>query len=169
VITVSAPATEVPYGTATTTTFTVTADGAAWAKRPVNVCVAEGNASFKCTSTTTGDTGGVAVQRTATGAFKLQLQIPASDANVAATSPVVGVTVRASVVLVRTGNTMTVTINGAAGQAVQVQRLDGTRWLPALTYKAVAKVNVTGLTTGRSYRVVVPDTTTILGATSTTV
>jgi hypothetical protein len=147
-----------------------TADGTAWAKRPVNVCLAEGTAnSFRCTTTTTGDTGGVAVQRTATGAFKLQMQIPASDANLAATSQVVGVTVRAGVTVVRTDGSMSVAINGAAGQTVQVQRLDGTRWLTALTYKATAKVTVTGLMTGRSYRIVVPDTTTILGATSTIV
>ena len=39
----------------------------------------------------------------------------------------------------------------------------------AATFNASAKATVTGLTTGRHYRVVVADTTAIKGATRTTV
>jgi hypothetical protein len=61
---------------------------------------------------------------------------------------------------------LTATIAGAAGQAVQLQRLDGTRWLPVTTYRATTIHPLPGLIAGRTYRLVVPATAVLAGTTS---
>jgi serine protease len=159
----------VSYGAGTSTTFTVTGQDKPWAQRPVQVCVVPFGAAAQCTNATTSATGTVTVPRTATAAFQLYLTVPATDTNEAVTSPTAIWTVQATVAVVRTGNTMTVTIGGASGQSVVVQRQDGSRWLAVATGQASAKLTVSSLTTGQHYRVVVADTAALKGATSTTV
>ncbi|MEU4429000.1 peptidase S8, partial [Actinoplanes sp. NPDC024001] len=167
VITVGSSSPEVVYGTSTVTTFTVTADGKAWAEQGVSVCVSEAGAAAQCTDTKTTVAGTVAVTRAAKASYEVYLQVPESDTAAAVTSAKAGYTVRASVNAVRTGTgIMTVTVNGVAGQTAQVQQNVRGEWRTVLTYKASASVRVGGLTRGQQYRVVVPDTTALLGATS---
>ena len=64
---------------------------------------------------------------------------------------------------------MTVRITGVADQTVQVQEYYLGRWESAGEFPAAATTTVSGLTSGTRYRVVVPDTTTILGTTSSTI
>jgi serine protease len=168
-VTVSPASQQVAYGSATTTTFTVTAAGKAWAQRPVQICVTETGGKLTCTAATTDASGAVAVKRTATIGYQVYVQVTATDASEAATSPTATVTVRATVAVARSGNTMTVAISGVAGQTVQVQRQNGSSWVTVGSYKAAAKATVGNLTTGQHYRVVVPDATGITGATSLTV
>jgi type VII secretion-associated serine protease mycosin len=169
-VTLSTQPQEVPYGSTATVTFTVTSADRPWSLRPVSVCVAESSTSaFKCTPGTTSVTGTVTVQRTATGTFTSQLLVTATDASEAVTSAVATTRVRATLAVTRENNVLTVRIGGAAGQTVQVQRQDGTRWLTVLTYRAVSQATIGGLTTGQSFRLVVADSATLLGATSATV
>jgi hypothetical protein len=168
-VTVSPASQQVAYGSAVTTTFTVTASGKAWAQRPVQVCVTETGGKATCTAATTDAAGAVAVKRTATIGYQVYVQVTATDTSEAVTSTTAAVTVRATVAVARTGNTMTVTIGGAAGQTVQVQWQNGSSWVTVGTYKAAAKATVSNLTTGQHYRVVVPDAVGITGATSATV
>ena len=164
------PATQqVAYGAAAKTSFTVTVSGKAFAQRPVQVCVTDPGKAPSCTAATTGSTGGVLVSRTATAGYQAYITVPGTDTTEAVTSPTATVTVKATLAVVRSGNAMTVTLGGAAGQSVQVQRQNGSSWVTVLTYQAVAKATVSNLTTGQHYRVVVPDVAGIVGVTSATV
>jgi hypothetical protein len=150
-------------------TFTVTAAGKAWAARPVQVCVVDTGVAAKCTATSTGTNGAIVVSRVATAGYKLYLQVNATDASEAVTSATATVTVKARVAVVRSGMSMTVSLNGVAGQKVQVQHRKGSSWVTMLRFQASAKTKVSGLATGERYRVVVPDATGLRGATSATV
>jgi type VII secretion-associated serine protease mycosin len=170
VVKLSTPGQQVSYGAVTTTTFTVTGQDKPWALRPVQVClIPAGTTAAQCTTATTSSAGTVTVPRTANGSFQLFLKVAATDTNEAVTSPTATWTVQATVAVSRSGNVMIVTIGGAVGQGLTVQRQDGTGWVTAGTFTASAKATVSGLTTGRHYRVVVADTPAIKGATSTTV
>ena len=170
VVKLSTTGQQVAYGTATTTVFTVTGQDKPWALHPVQVCVIPGGTTAaQCTTATTTSAGTVTVPRTATGSFQLYLKVAATDANEAVTSATATWTVQATVAVSRSGNVMAVTVGGAVGQGLVVQRQDGDHWLVAGTFAASAKTTISGLTTGRHYRVVVADTTTIKGATSTIV
>jgi subtilisin family serine protease len=160
---------QVVYGATATVTFTVTASGKAWAQRPVQVCVVDTGAAAKCTATQSGTNGSVVVSRAATAGYQLYLQVNATDASEAVTSPTATVTVRAGVTVVRSGTSMTVSLTGMAGQKVQIQHQEGSSWVTKLSYQASAKTMVSGLVTGQHYRVVVPDAIGILGVTSATV
>jgi serine protease len=163
---------EVTYGTATATTFTVRVSGSPWANKPVSLCLAEAGAGFSCTDTKTGVGGTVVVSRTAKTGFQVYVKMAETETTTAATSPVTSFTVRAAVTASLAGRgVMTVAINGVAGQRVQIQRYNSiTRdWYAVASYDAVPKVSVTGLVSGQKYRVVVPDTAAVLGATSVTV
>jgi serine protease len=155
------------YGTATSTTFTVTSADRPWAQRPAQVCLAEGNGAFQCTATTTTDAGLVVVPRTATGPFRIKVIVTGTDTSETVTSAVANYTVRSQIVATRTADgTLTATVTGAAGQVVQVQRLDKNRWIVASTYNAEPTHTVTGLIAGARYRLVLPSTATIPGSTS---
>jgi hypothetical protein len=52
---------------------------------------------------------------------------------------------------------------------VQVQRLDKSTWVRVTAYRAEASREVGGLVKGQRYRVVVPSTATVTGATSAAV
>ncbi|MEU4557986.1 S8 family serine peptidase [Actinoplanes sp. NPDC023936] len=171
VITANVSAKDVNYGTTSVTTFTVKAGGKAFAKKAVQVCVADNGAGFACTDTVTTSSGTVAVSRKATAAYQLQLKVVPSATNAAATSATVSYRVKATVSAVRgLKGSMTVTINGVAGQTVRVQQFVGGLWTDVSTFVAqTAKTPVTGLTVKQKYRVVVPDAAGILGATSATV
>ena len=169
VVKVNTPGQQVAYGALTSTTFTVTGQDEPWALRPLQVCLVSTGTNAQCTTAMTNSAGAVTVPRTATGSFQLYLAVPATDTNEAATSPTATWTVQATVGVVRSGNTMSITIGGAVGQNTTIQHQDGDRWIVAATFNASAKATVTGLTTGRHYRVVVADSTTIKGATSSTV
>jgi serine protease len=169
VVTLSTGTQEVAYGSTAVTTFTVTAAGQPWAQRPVQICLAAPGGPVQCTAGVTSATGTVTVQRVATAAYQLQLVVTGTDASEAVTSAVCAVTVRVALTVTRTGTVMTVALGGAAGQLVQIQRQDGTRWIAVGGYQAVASVTVSGLVTGQLYRVVVPDMASIKGTVSATV
>jgi serine protease len=155
------------YGSMTTTTYTVTAANKAWALQPVQVCIAEAGKAFECAATTTTDGGRVVVSRAATGSFRVYLVVTATDTSEIAASPVSAYTVRSQMTVTRpAAGTLRVTLAGAAGQSVQVQRLDRSRWVIAGTYTAEPSHALTDLTIGAQYRVVVPGTAAIAGVTS---
>ncbi|BEL12332.1 hypothetical protein Q0Z83_105230 [Actinoplanes sichuanensis] len=163
---------EVAYGTATATTFTVRVAGSPWANKPASVCIAEAGAGFSCTDTKTSINGTVTVSRTAAAGFQVYVKTAETETTAAATSPVTTYTVRAKVAASLAGRgVMTVTINGVAGQRAEIQIYNSvTRdWTTVAGYQAVARVSVSGLVSGQRYRVLVPDTTAVLGATSGTV
>ncbi len=166
-VTVSSAAKPVPYGTVSTTTFTVAAAGLPWAQRPVTLCLTDSAAGKPgCTSMLTSTAGTVSLQRTATSGFQLQLTVDGTDVSEPAVSPVAVTQVSSKLTVSRTGNTMAVALDGAAGQTVQLQGLRNGTWVTVFTYPAAPRVTITGLTTGQFYRIFVPDTTAILGATS---
>jgi serine protease len=157
------------YGDTATTTFTVSALNKPWAQQPVQVCVAPAGTTYTCTADTTSDTGTVTVLQNVSSTYAVKIVTTASDTADAITSPVVTVTaaIRVTVASAAPGS-LEVTLTGVAGQTVQVQRRVGTRWTLAAAYPAETDHVLTGLTTG-SYRVIVPMTPALLGATSATV
>jgi serine protease len=165
------PATQtVIAGSTATTTFRVTVNTQAWAQKPVRVGVTPVGAATTWTDATTDANGVVQVAFQATGKTTVQLVVAETDTSVAVSSPVATVTVRAQATLLRTAaGELTATISGAAGQTVQVQRLDNNRWVLATTYPAEATHVLTGLVAGRAYRLIVPATSTVSGATSDSV
>jgi serine protease len=172
VVKVTASSTSVVYGTTSTVTYTVTASGKPWAQRPVRIGVTEaGSTAFTYTNAVTDDTGKVVVSRTANGRFQIRMVVNATDASFEAASVISIFIVRSQVALaVPAAGTLQVTLTGAAGQTVQVQRYDRNRWVLGTTYVASGPTRtLTGLTSTTRYRVVVPDTAAIIGAISDTV
>jgi type VII secretion-associated serine protease mycosin len=155
------------YGTTTTTVFSVTVSGRAWASRPVQVCIASAATAFDCTDATTTGLGTIVVTQPATGSFQVLLNVIATDTSEAAASPVVSYTVGSKVTVTRTAaGTLHVVLAGVPGQAVQIQRFDKKGWVLATGYRAEADHTVSRLTAGSRYRVVVPDTADVVGMTS---
>ncbi|WP_433826373.1 S8 family peptidase [Actinoplanes sp. CA-015351] len=171
VVTVGVSAREVSYGTSTVTTFTVKASGKAYAAKSVSVCLSEAGGAFSCTDTKTTTAGTLLVSRVATAAYQVYLTVPETETTTAVTSATASYTVRVKVAATRTAKgVMTVVLTGHAGQAVEVQQYVSGAWRTVGTYSATtAKAAVSGLVTGQKYRVVVADTTEILGTTSATV
>ncbi|MGX6607160.1 S8 family peptidase [Micromonosporaceae bacterium Da 78-11] len=169
-ISVAASAPNVVFGSATAVTYTVTLSNKAFANQPVQIGVAEGNGAFVFTAATTDATGRVTVRRAATAKFQVKMVIEETATSLAVTSPttVFSVVSKVAVASQSTGN-LTVTLTGAAGQTVQVQRYDRNRWVLASTYTAEPTWTLTGLTKGQSYRVVVLNTATVTGVVSGTV
>jgi type VII secretion-associated serine protease mycosin len=161
----------VNYGSPTRTTFTVTAGGQPWARRPVQICMADnGAAVFQCRAATTSATGTVLVTRSATVPFRVRLVATATATSAATTSEPVTYRVRAVATPVKTnGRTMTVALAGVDRQAVEVQTLNGRKWTTVRTYRAITRYVLTNVRAGGQYRVVVPATATFAGATSATV
>jgi serine protease len=160
------------YGTTSTVTYTVTASGKPWAQRPVRIGIAEaGSTAFAYTDAVTDGTGKVVVSRTANGKFQFRLVVKATDTSFEAASVISIFIVRSQVaVAVPAAGTLQVTLTGAAGQTVQVQRYDRNRWVLGTTYVASGPTKtLTGLTSATRYRVVVPDTAAIIGAISESV
>jgi serine protease len=159
----------VPFGNAVTTTFTITAFGKPWVQQPVQVCLAPAGSAFTCTDDTTTDRGTVAVRQTALQTYAVKIATTATDSSDPVVSPAATVVVGSRVTLAATApDALTVSLAGAVGQTVQVQRMSGTRWILATTYPAEADHAVTGLPAGR-YRVVVPSTPAMIGSTSAVV
>jgi serine protease len=159
---------EVTYGTKTSTTFTVRVGGKPWAGKPVRLCVSEAGAEAACADATTGTTGSVVLTRAATAGFQVFVEVAETETTTAAKSATSTWTVRAKVAAYRSAKgAMTVNLVGAAGQTVQVQQQIGRLWVQVGEYSAVPSIVVRGMTPGQRYRVVVPDTAAILGATST--
>jgi serine protease len=154
-------------GMSATTTFTVTANGKPWAQMPVRYCVTPSGTAATCTTTTTDANGRVQVVFTATGKATVQLTATETDTSVAINSSVATVMVRAQATLLRTGpGALTATLAGAAGQMVQLQRFDKTRWVLVTSYRAEPTHILSGLAAGQTYRLVVPATAALSGATS---
>jgi serine protease len=157
------------FGDTATTTFTVGALNKPWAQQPVQVCLAPAGSAYTCTTDTTSDSGTVTVRQIVSSTYAVKIVTTASDTADAITSPVVTVTAATRVTVASTApGTLEVTLDGAAGQTVQVQLRKGTRWTVATSYPAEADHVLTGLASG-SYRVVVPMAPALLGATSATV
>ena len=152
------------YGATVTTTFTVTAGGAAFAGKPARLCLAERAATtLTCRSVTTSATGTVVLKRTVTAPYRVALTVPATATNHAATSPTYAYTVRATAALtVRDAATLVAAVNGVNGQVVRLQRLDGSRWTTVKTFRAASSTTL-GRTARGTYRMVVPDTASIIG------
>ena len=166
-VTLNATARLVKYGSAPVVKFTVDADGEPMARQPVSVCVSVGGGTFGCTAATTGDDGTVTRPRRATAPFRIRLQVPATGTTTAVTSATAGYKVQAVATATRAGaRALRVAIGGVDRQTVRVQRLDGTRWVVARTFRAAARTTVGGLTAKKRYRVVVPATTVFAGTTS---
>ena len=172
VVKLTASSTSVLYGTTSTVTYTVTASDKAWAQRPVKIGVLEtGSTTATYKDAVTDGTGKVVLSRPANGTFQVRLVVTATDTSFEAASVVSIFIVRSQVTLAApAAGTLQVTLTAAAGQTVQVQRLDRDRWVLASTYVASAPTKtLTGLTTKTRYRVVVPNTAAIAGATSESV
>jgi serine protease len=168
-IKVAQPRQNAVFGDTATTTFTVSALNKPWARQPVQVCLAPAGSAYTCTTDTTSDSGTVTVGQTVSSTYAVKIVTTASDTADAITSPVVTVTAVTRVTVASTApGTLEVTLDGAAGQTVQVQLKKGTRWTVATSYPAEADHVLTGLTSG-SYRIVVPMTPALLGTTSATV
>jgi subtilisin family serine protease len=67
-----------------------------------------------------------------------------------------------AVVARRSGRSLSVSVTGVSGQAVQVQRYSARRWATVRTYRAAARRTVSGLANGQ-YRIVVPATPAFTG------
>ncbi|BCJ41847.1 hypothetical protein GCM10010168_75350 [Actinoplanes ianthinogenes] len=161
---------EVKYGASAATTFTVTAQGKAWARKSVSVCVTETGGAENCTDAVTTASGTVPVSRVATKGFQVQVRVAAGAANLAAESPVATYTVRATATVTRTAKgTLGIQLGGVNGQTVVVEQYLNGEWAQAITYQAAAKVTLSGAVAGRKYRVVVPESAGLLGVTSAAV
>ncbi|SNY65729.1 S8 family peptidase [Paractinoplanes atraurantiacus] len=169
VVTVSPATKQVTHGTSVATTFTVKSAGKALANTPVQVCVTEAGGSAVCTAATTGKSGTVAVKRTATTGYTVHVVVAATATTAEVTSPAATVTVKATVKVSRSKTSMTVTMTGVAGQTVEVQQLVNKVWTTVGDFPAAARTTVGDLVLKQKYRVVVPDTAGILGATSSAV
>jgi serine protease len=164
------PATTLVYGSNVTITYAVTISGKPWAGKPVRIGVAQ-NGAYSYTDATTTDGGSFVFTRAATGPFQVRLVVPASETTNEAASAVVSVTVRAQAAVSSPAKgALKVTLAGAVGQTVQVQRYDRSRWVTAGTYLATgADHSLTGLVSGATYRVIVPTSVGVTGLTSTSV
>ncbi|BBH63798.1 hypothetical protein ACTI_04830 [Actinoplanes sp. OR16] len=168
VITANVSTREVSYNSTTVTTFTVKASAKAYAAKSVSVCLSESGGPFSCTDTKTTTAGTVAVSRKATAGYQVYLTVPGTETINEVTSATATYKVRVTAAVSRSAKgAMLVTLNGHAGQAVEVQHYVSGTWRTVGTYSATAaKTTVSGLTAGQRYRVVVPDTASILGTTS---
>ena len=158
----------VTHGTATTTTFTVTA-GRQAGRRPGRPDLHGGEQQLDVPVHHHGHLGGRHGDRAEDRHRHLQDQARgARDRDsTAAASDTYTYTVRAAATLAKNGSTaLLARVTGVAGQTVQVQRLDGQKWIAVATYRAVATCTINGVRSGTTYRVVVPDTATIVGVTS---
>ncbi len=170
-IKITASSSSVVYGSNVTVTYAVTVSGNAWANQPVRIGVATPPGAFAFTDATTGADGKVVVTQAATGRLQVKLVAPATDTTLEVTSSISTFTVKAAAAVTSPARgTLKVTLTGATGQTVQIQRLDKSRWVLAKTYTAsTPEYTLTGLTTGVQYRVIVPSTTAVAGLTSPTV
>ncbi|WP_436527529.1 S8 family peptidase [Actinoplanes sp. HUAS TT8] len=172
VITPNVTTADLAYNSTTITSFTVTAAGQPWVRKNAQLCVAETGKPFQCVDVITSATGVVSANRVATGGYQLQLRIAETDANEAATGTAT-YSVRSTAKATRTGSrVMTVSLASPAGLTVEVQQNLAGTWTKALQFTAsgtTTNVTINGLSTGQQYRVVVPATATVAGATSETV
>jgi serine protease len=169
-ITTNVTTREVAYGTKASVTFTVRVAGKAYPNKPVRLCVAESAGEPVCTDATTGNTGAVVVTRTATAGFRVHVEVVETETTVAAKSATSAFTVRAKVTVKRTAKgVMSVAMIGADGQTVQVQQYVNRVWETIGEFPAAPVTTVSGLIPGQRYRVVVPNTASILGVTSTVI
>jgi hypothetical protein len=157
----------VPYGTLVSTTFTVTANGLPFARRPVQVCVGAKNAKFlTCRAATTSATGTVLFRRSATASYRVMLNLPLTKTSEAAKSDTFTYTVQAIASMEKKNRTLYANVRGAAGQVVRLQRLDGGAWKTVATYRAVTRYTVKKPVAGAQYRILVPDTALMAGTVS---
>nr|WP_221377753.1 S8 family serine peptidase [Actinoplanes polyasparticus] len=171
VVAVSTSATSVVYGGTSTVSYTVTASGAAWAGKPVQIALAgAGSSDFQLSSARTDASGRVAVSVKATASFKIKLVVLATDTSVEASSPLTTFTVRAQATVRSTAaRSLNVTLTGATGQKVQVQRYVNGKWVAVRSFTATARTTVTGLPSGAKVRLVVPTTKAVTGITTASV
>ncbi|GIF13037.1 S8 family serine peptidase [Actinoplanes teichomyceticus] len=160
------------YGASTVTSFTVTAAGRPWARKAAQLCVAETGKAFQCADVVTSATGVVTASRVATGGYQLQLRIAATAANEAATATAT-YTVRSTVSAARGGSrALAITLASPAGLNVELQRYVGGAWKKVYQFTTATtstRATINGLVAGQQYRLVLPATATVAGATSGTV
>jgi serine protease len=167
-ITTNVTTREVAYGTKASVTFTVRVAGKTFTRKPVRLCVAESGGEPVCTDTTTSTSGTVVLTRTATAGFQAHVEVAETETTAAAKSATSTFTVRAKVALKRTAKgVMAVAMLGVDGQTAQVQQYVNRVWETVGEFPAAAMTTVSGLIPGKQYRVVLPDTTGILGVAST--
>ncbi|HEY0532667.1 MAG TPA: S8 family serine peptidase, partial [Actinoplanes sp.] len=160
VITPNATARLIRYGTTPTVTFRVTANGEPMTGTAADVCVSINGRALTCTDVTTDDQGVVTWAQRATAPFRIRLSVGSASA-------AANYKVQAAVTVARaSAKSLAVAIGGVERQTVAVQRLDGTSWVTAKTFKAAARTTVTGLTAKKRYRVVVRAGTSFSGVTS---
>ncbi|MEV6596166.1 S8 family peptidase [Actinoplanes sp. NPDC051346] len=160
----------VDYATAATTTFTVTAGKQPWAGRPASICVAGPTGGFRCTATTTSDTGTVRHSQAVTSRYSVRLVVAATATSHQVSSATFTYVPRTVVRLTKGGKgAVTATIRGAAGQTVRLQRLDGRSWVTVVSYRATERRAIARLRTGSQYRLVVTTTPSVVGAVSAVV
>ncbi|MET0417219.1 MAG: S8 family serine peptidase [Actinoplanes sp.] len=167
-VNVTSSATSVVYGTTSTVTYSVTASGKAWANQPVQIGVtAPGTTVVTWTDATTDAAGKVVVARPAHGRFQVRLAVLATDTSLAVSSPVTTFAVRAAATVTSPAKgSLKLTLSGAVGQTVQVQRYDRSRWTTVTTFAASrSEAELTGVPPG-TYRFVVPSTASVTGLTS---
>ena len=159
------------YGKPTTAAFTVSLKGRPWAGQTVKLCTADPGPAFVCADATTDERGKVAVTRPATGPYQVMVGVDATDTSNAATSRVMSYGVRAKVTVTRPApGSITVRLDGAPGQLVQIQQQDKRRaWVRLVAYQGDEVRELTGLVRGQRYRAVVSDQAGVLGVTSPTV
>jgi type VII secretion-associated serine protease mycosin len=161
----------VVHGTTVTVTYTVTVSGKPLANQPVRIGTTPAGGTITWADATTNASGVVTFSKPATGRFQVKMTVPVSDTTLEATSSTItfGVKSQATVTSPAAG-TLKVALSGAAGQKVQVQRLDKRRWVVATTYVASSPdYTLDGLTAKSQYRIVMPATVAITGLTSAVV
>ncbi|GID27371.1 S8 family serine peptidase [Paractinoplanes brasiliensis] len=166
---VTASPTSVVYGTTVTVTYTVTAAGAPWAGKPVQLgTTTPGKAAFTYTDATTDAAGKVVLTQPAIGRFQAKLVVPATETSTATASAVTTYAVRASATVSSPAEqTLQIELAGAVGQKVQVQRFERKRWIVIGAVVASSpEITVSGLVSGVSHRILVPNTPTVAGLTS---
>lgn len=158
-------AASVRYGMTATVTFTVTVSARPFAAADVRLGTALPGRPFTYTDAVTDDAGTVSLTQQAMSTIKAKVIVPGTDTTLEVTSQTATIAVATEALLSSPAKgILQVILFGAAGQTVQVERQDGTRWRSATTFVAKrALATVTGLTPGARYRIVVPTTVALTG------
>ncbi len=136
------------------------ADARALSGTAVSVCVTGvGRRTASCSNVTSDSAGKVVVRPVLSNSSTVQARFAGSTGMAPASSSPVTVTVLPALRLVAGTRSATFTMTPTvAGQRIQVQRLNGSTWSTISTkvLPATGRIVLTGLTSGRTYRVSAP-------------